>query len=143
MGLIECASSKSIWRAIDYVERDKIVCWEQEGKCYDGIVEGSNVETYKVHVDIEHPKKSTCTCPFATDHKVICKHMLAIYFSAEPKKLEEFYKLVEDEEEQERRWQEEHEKELYRLARNYSKEELVRELVDAWLELEEYRHSRR
>ena len=55
MGLVECASGNSIWRGIDYCERNKVVSWEGKATCFDGIVSGSNGEEYKVHVDVEHP----------------------------------------------------------------------------------------
>ena len=142
MGLIECASNNSIWRAIDYVERDKVICWNTAGDDYDGLVEGSEKQTYKVHVDKNHPRKSTCTCPFAQEHRVICKHMLAIYFSAEPKVLSDFLEEVDRYEREEEERQNRHVRDLYEYARRLSKEELVDELVSAWLEREEYRDSR-
>ncbi|WP_278296961.1 SWIM zinc finger family protein [Butyrivibrio sp. ob235] len=57
-------------------------------------------------MDKEHPRKSSCTCPFAEGRRVICKHMIALYFTAEPKAAEDFLKQVEEwekEEEEERR----------------------------------------
>lgn len=142
MGLIEIASAKSVWRAIDYVEREKVVCWTKHKDTYDGLVEGSNDDTYKVYVDTVHPRKSTCTCPFAQEHRVICKHMLAIYFSGEPKVLENFLQEVEDYEEQERQNAAKHESDLYKATGMMSREELRSELVSAWLELEDYRSQR-
>ena len=56
MGLIECASGNSIWRGIDYCERNKVVSWKGQATSFDGIVSGSNGEEYKVHVDVEHPR---------------------------------------------------------------------------------------
>lgn len=142
MGLIECASVNSIWRGIDYCERNKVVSWEGQDTCFDGIVLGSNGEEYKVHVDVEHPRKSYCNCPHANGKRIVCKHIIAVYFTANPKALEDFQKEVEQYEKEEELMQQKHEDSLWKAARMMSKEELINELVSAWLELEEYRKYR-
>ena len=66
MGLVEIASNNSVWRGMDYYEDKKVIAWEKTGEhTYDGSVSGNEGHTYKVHIDKEHPRKSTCTCPFA------------------------------------------------------------------------------
>ena len=145
MGLIEIAANKSIWRGIDYCKNNKVISWDIrcEGEI-DGVVSGSNSEKYDVHVDEMHPRKSKCNCPFAKDRRVVCKHMIAIYFTAYPDKLTDFLEYVEEQEkewerEEELRW-EEHIQYLYKSAKMVSKKELVEELVSAWIELEERNH---
>lgn len=97
MGLIEIASSKSVWRGMDYYENKKVVSWKQSGdNTYDGIVSGNEGKTYSVHIDKLHPRKSTCNCPFADGRRVICKHMISLYFTAEPKVAKDFLKQVEE-----------------------------------------------
>ena len=43
---------------------------------------------------ILHIKKSFCNCPFAEGNRKVCKHKIAIYFSAFPEKAEEYYKSL-------------------------------------------------
>lgn len=142
MGLIECASVNSIWRGIDYCERNKVVSWEGQDTSFDGIVLGSNGEEYKVHVDVDHPRKASCNCPHANGKRIVCKHIIAVYFTANPKALEDFQKEVEQYEKEEELMQQKHEASLWKAARMMSKEELINELVSAWLEIEEYRRYR-
>ena len=46
-------------------------------------------EVYFVHLDTNHPKKSTCTCPHAAGKSTICKHKVAVYFSIFPEEAQE------------------------------------------------------
>jgi len=85
MGLIEIASSNSVWRGMDYYENKKVISWNKSGDdIYDGIVSGSKGNSYAVHIDKAHPRRSVCNCPFADGRRVVCKHMIALYFTAEP-----------------------------------------------------------
>lgn len=91
MGLLEIASSKSVWRGIDYYKEHKILsCDRVEEGIFDAIVKGSNDENYNVHVDSIHPRKSTCNCPLANGTKTICKHIVAVYISTNPSEAERF-----------------------------------------------------
>ena len=54
----------------------------------EGVVKGS--EEYHVKIDTEHPKKSTCDCAFAHGRRVICKHMVALYFTLYPDEAQAF-----------------------------------------------------
>ncbi|NMB97839.1 MAG: hypothetical protein GYA02_14710 [Clostridiaceae bacterium] len=36
-------------------------------------------------INIVHPRKSKCNCPHADGRRVICKHMIALYFTVFPK----------------------------------------------------------
>lgn len=77
MGLIEIASGNSVWRGMDYYNSKKVESVEKNsGTTYDGTVRGT--ELYHVHIDLEHPRKSSCTCPFDDGRRVICKHMIAL-----------------------------------------------------------------
>ena len=137
MGLIESASSNSLWRGIDYFECKKVISWNKSGdKTYEGVVGGSNNCTYSVHVDKEHPRKSTCTCPFAIGRRVVCKHMIALYFTAEPQAAQDFMQQVQIWEEQEQEREQMHYKELHKYVLSLSKSELQEQLYSALLELE-------
>ena len=106
MGLIDIASGKSIWRGMDYYERMMVSSWKKISDTeYEGTVSGSENNEYQVHIDLEHPRKSKCNCPFAEGRRVICKHMVALYFTAAPGTAEKFLKQVEE-------WEKEEEEEF-------------------------------
>lgn len=97
MGIIEIASNNSVWRGMDYFERKKVISWKKVGQDnYRGIVSGSDGNNYKVQIDKVHPRKPVCNCPFAEGRRVVCKHMMALYFTAEPKAATDFLKEVEE-----------------------------------------------
>ena len=97
---------------------------------YSSIVKGTN--NYNVHLDIEHPRKSSCNCPLANGKSIICMHIVATYFNAFPNEAVSF-------EEEQNRLQEEYEKEQeeeYDKAIKYlnrmSKQELIEELIQVF-----------
>lgn len=140
MGLIEIASGQSVWRGMDYYNNKKVVSWKKSGTdTYDGIVSGSEGNTYTVHIDKAHPRKSVCNCPFADGRRVICKHMIALYFTAEPKAADDFLKEVEKWEAEEEEREQQHYEDLKKYVKSLSKTELQERLLDALVELEESR----
>ena len=66
---------------------------------YFGEVRGSGNNVYHVKIDLNHPKKSTCDCPFANGKKVICKHMIAIDLAIFPEKENQVMQYIEEQEE--------------------------------------------
>lgn len=143
MGLIEIASGKSVWRGMDYYNNKKVISWEKTGDgAYSGIVSGSEDSIYNVHIDKEHPRKSTCDCPFADGRRVVCKHMIALYFTAEPKAAEDFLKKVEEWKAEELEREEQHYGDLERYVKMLSKAELQEQLLDALIQLEEIQNWR-
>ena len=73
MGIVEEAPKKIVWRAIEYYKQNKVLEVHENGKdCYSAIVAGSGKTKYDVFIDVKHPKKCTCTCPFAKENDVIC-----------------------------------------------------------------------
>ena len=140
MGLIEIASGNSVWRGMDYYNNKKVASVEKTSTTtYDGTVKGT--ELYHVHVDLEHPRKSTCTCPFADGRRVICKHMIALYFTAEPKAAEDFLKQVDEWENEEEEEEQRHYDELRDYVNSLSKAELQQLYYDALIELEDRRRN--
>ena len=138
MGLIEIASGKSVWRGMDYYNDKKVISWEKTGdETYSGVVSGSEDNIYNVHINKEHPRKSTCDCPFADGRRVICKHMISLYFTAEPEAAEAFLKEVEAWEAEEAERVEQHYKDLEQYVKTLSKAELQKQLLGALIELEE------
>ena len=139
MGIVEKAPKKIVWRAIEYYKQNKVLEVHEKGKdCYFAIVAGSGKTKYDVFIDVKHPKKYTCTCPFAKENGVICKHMVETFFSVNPDCIVDFEEDVRRySEDKDYRWQKDKEK-LKVFARKMSKEELVDELAECWLELEVY-----
>lgn len=137
MGLIDIASGKSVWRGLDYYERKKVISWERAGtSIYKGRVSGSDGQIYDVEIDKVHPKKSKCNCPFAEGRKVICKHMIALLFTAEPKLAEDFIREVEEYEAEEELREQQRYEELRRYVYSLSKAELQRLYLDALVQQE-------
>ena len=138
MGLIETASNKSLWRGIDYEERGMVKNWTKTGKCsYDGRVKGSDKNVYDVHIETDHPRKSTCTCPFAAGRRAVCKHMIALYFTAEPEAKAAFMKEVEEWEAEEEERHQELLDDIWKYVCSLNKNELREELYKSLVELEE------
>ena len=141
MGLIEMASGSSVWRGMDYYERKMVCSWKKTGEeAYDGVVSGSEGNKYSVHIDKVHPRKSSCNCPFAEGRRVICKHMIALLFTAEPKTAEDFLRQVEKWEQEEKERERLHYKELREYVNSLSKKELQERLYEALVELEDIRN---
>ena len=141
MGLVEIASENSVWRGIDYCNNKKVLSWYKSGSQeYKGRVSGSDNAVYDVCIDKEHPRKSTCTCPFAEGRRVVCKHMIALLFTAEPKAKEDFLDEVERWEAEEEQREQEHYNDLKKYVKSLSKSELQIQLLNALIQLEERRY---
>ena len=142
MGVIELASNNSVWRGMDYYENKKVLSWNKvENGIYEGIVSGQEDRNYSVHIDKIHPRKSTCNCPFADGRRVICKHMIALYFTAEPNVAQDFLRQVEKWEQEEEQREQEYYQELRKYVNSLSKVELQERLYDALVELEDRRNN--
>ena len=138
MGLIETASANSVWRGMDYYEAKKVISWERTGTfAYDGVVSGSEGNKYTVHIETNHPRRSTCNCPFAEGRRVVCKHMIALYFTAVPNAADDFLRQVEEWEAEEQEREKQHYEDLRKYVNQLSKAELRERLYDALVELEE------
>ena len=141
MGLIDLASSNSLWRGIDYYQSKNVKKIKKiSDDEYNSIVSGT--EEYNVHIDINHPRKSTCTCPFATGRRVICKHMVATFFTIYPEEAERIIKEEQEYEEAEERLFEEHLKEVKEYVNGLTDDEvrtaLIDKLMDEWYD-DDYR----
>ena len=135
MGLIDLASSNSLWRGIDYYQSKNVKKIKKiSDDEYNSIVSGT--EEYNVHIDINHPRKSTCTCPFAAGRRVICKHMVATFFTIYPLEAERIIKEEQEYEEAEERLFEEHLEEVKEYVNGLTDDEvraaLIDKLMDEW-----------
>ncbi len=141
MGLIEVASGNSVWRGMDYYKGKKVDSWNCAGQgIYDGVVSGSGNNKYVVHIEKLHPRKSTCNCPFADGRRVVCKHMIALYFTAEPQAAIDFLEEVKRWEEEDALREQEHYEDLKQYVKSLSKVELQEQLLNALVQLEERRN---
>ena len=84
MSILTKASWKSRSRGYDYYIKNKVLsCKEISNIEYEGTVQGSAEEPYKVRINLEKTMSSSCNCPFANGRK-ICKHMVAIFYTVFP-----------------------------------------------------------
>ncbi len=107
MSIFTSASGKSVYRGYDYFLKNKVSNLVKISDIeYEALVQGSEEKPYKVHLNISKPKTSVCDCPFANGRR-ICKHMMAVYFTAFPDEAEDYkrqleeYKAEEEQREQE------------------------------------------
>ncbi len=71
------------------------------------MVRDSGQKHYDVFINLEHPRKSKCNCPHSDGKRIICKHMIALYFSAYPNEAKKYYEdVIKHQEEEERRQEE-------------------------------------
>ncbi len=119
------ASRKSLWRGYEYFSSNNVILHTETGEGqYDGKVKGSGVMVYSVHIDLNHPRKSKCSCPFAEGRRVICKHMIALYFTVFPKEAKGLIREEEECELEEEELQEDLENSLIECIERLSKREL-------------------
>lgn len=110
MGLIECTSGASLWRGYYYYQDKKVKNLQKiDDAQYAADVDGTRSEPYKVHIDVAHPRKSKCNCPHADGKRIVCKHMMAVYFTVFPNEAQRIY----DEEIAYQEEAEKHEEEIY------------------------------
>ena len=108
--LVHLASNASFNRGLGYYQGKAVLNGEESGNgLYKGQVSGSQDKIYDVVININHPRKSVCTCPFAAGRQVICKHMVALYFFHFPQQAEavlaEWEEEAREKEERYREWE--------------------------------------
>ena len=94
MSIFNKASNSSYWRGFDYYEDNLVLDLKKISEdIYTAKVEGT--KTYDVVVDLNHPLKSSCSCPFTEGNHKICKHMIAVAFSVCPDEVKKANKIRE------------------------------------------------
>ena len=131
MGLINIASGNSTWRGLDYYKENKVSNYKKtsDSEC-EGIVNGSNGKKYNVFINMEHTKKKKCDCPHAKDKRIICKHIVALYFTAFPDEVDKFLKEVEEAEKEYKAYEEELYNKTIKYINSMSKNELKEALIE-------------
>lgn len=138
MGLKELSSYKSLWRGYNYYIQGKVVEVKKlSNDEFDVKVSNDENKIYNIHLDVNHPRKSTCNCPHADGRRIICKHMVASYFTIFPEEAKEYIEEVEryEKEEEERyqnslKLQEERIKDIKKYVNKLSKNELKEKLIE-------------
>ena len=132
---VSLASAESAWRGYDYYKRNKVLTVEPCGEAqYKGRVSGSNENVYDVRIGLKHPRlDSKCTCPHALGRRLICKHMVALYFAAFPDKAESYYSEQLRYAEECEQWEQEMSDALNKALSKMTKSEL-RDALESLLE---------
>ena len=132
MGLLECASGASIWRGYDYYEEKKVLSMDEiDPGIFSATVSGSSDNTYSVELHMKHPRKSKCNCPLADGKRIICKHIVATYFTILPGEAKRFYEEAMAYQEEEERRNEELTDKVCHYVRHMKKAELQEALLQA------------
>ena len=143
MGLLECASGASIWRGYDYYKDNKVFDVENaDENIFCAKVSGSRKNPYAVEIHIDHPRKSKCNCPHADGKRIICKHMMAVYFTVFPDEAESFYnEAMAYQEEEEKRAEELYDK-VKRFVWKMKKDEAQQALLELLFDGSEWQFNR-
>lgn len=143
MGILECASGASVWRGYEYYQEKKVMSLEViEANIFSAKVSGNSSTPYSVEVHVDHPRKSKCNCPHADGKRIVCKHIVAAYFTAFPEEAEAFYAEVMAYQEEEERRQEDLPNKIYHCVRRMKKNELQEELLRLLFEGPEWQLER-
>ena len=143
MSLIDLASGASAWRGYNYYKDGKVLrCLRTEEARYEGEVSGSNGEVYHVRLDLEHPRRSECTCPHAAGKRIVCKHQVALYFTAFPEEAEKYYREVIEAEEEAERERVRQETAVIERVRKMKKSELQDALLELLFDGPEWQYER-
>lgn len=90
MSLLTKASQKSRCRGYEYFIDKKVLSCDKISDCeYEGTVQGTKAEPYKVRINLEKTLSSICDCPFANGRK-ICKHMIAVFYTVFPDEAQKY-----------------------------------------------------
>ncbi len=128
MGIISSASGSSCWRGLDYYKTKKVKDVKKISDIeYTSIVSGNKV--YNVYLNLKNPRKSTCNCPLADGKRIICKHIVATYFSVVPGSAKEFESEQNRLQEEYEEYQENEYKNAIKFINKMSKKELIEELI--------------
>lgn len=143
MSLLSCASGTSIWRGYDYYKEQKVTAYDcLTDSQYMGIVRGSEGALYTTTIDLLHPRRSKCNCPHADGRRIICKHMIALFFTIYPDEAEQFYNdAIKAEEDAEEYENEVYEKVVKRIM-HMKKADLQQTLLDLLLTGPEWQYDR-
>lgn len=142
MSILSVASGQSVYRGYEYFKEQKVSQVESVAEyVVQAKVAGSNGSYYDVKIDIEHPRKSKCNCPHADGKRVICKHIVATFFTVRPWEAKKYIEELEAYWEEEELRQEEQEEKLIRYVHSMKKSELQQALLQLLFEGPEWQYD--
>lgn len=134
MSLLSASSEMSRWHGYEYSKAKKVSNIQKIGETrYSSVVTGSENTPYSVTIDLDHVRQSSCTCPHAAGRRVICKHMIATFFTIFPDEAAQYYADVLQAEEDWEYYQEELSEKLIKYVKGLQKKEaqaLLLELLE-------------
>ena len=145
MNILTLSSNKSLWKGYQYYVENLVshINWINDTE-FNAEVSNGEDKIYQVHLDITHPRKSTCNCPYADGRMIICKHKIATYFTIFPEEARAYIEEVEAyEEESKKRYQaylkeqEKHFQEIKNYVYHLSKQELREQLINCLISEED------
>lgn len=143
MGIIDLASGRSVYRGYEYFKAKKVIHSENiDDSVFVGKVSGSGENCYDVTVDTVHPRKSHCNCPHANGKRIVCKHMVAVYFTAFPLEAEKYITDLENYWREEETLQQEREEHLIQYIGKMKKSELQQALLQILFDGPEWQYDR-
>ena len=142
MGILEFTSSASLWRDYDYFKEKRVLqITETNDACYKALVSGNSDTPYQVEINIAHPRKSTCNCPHADGKRIICKHMVAVYFTVRPFEAERIYREAIQWQQEEEQRQEEEADRLVKKVHSMKKNEVCQALLELLFDGPEWQYD--
>lgn len=130
MSLLSCTSNQSAWRGYHYYLNRKVQSVKRISSTqFQGTVSGSDGKTYDVFIDVEHPRLSSCTCPHAAEKQIVCKHQIALFFSAFPLEATKYYKEATEHEREQEQLYEEQENQVIDCVDNMTRDQLQQVLL--------------
>ena len=131
MSLLTCASNASAWRGYHYFKVNKVQNFDVlSDNQFMGLVRGSNGELYTATIDVAHPRKSKCNCPHAEGKRIVCKHMIALFFTVFPEEAENFYNEAMGYQKEAERCEEELQEKVIHYVAHMKKAELQQALLN-------------
>ena len=131
MSVLTTASGKSLWFGYEYYTEKRVKNIKQiNDDEYVANVCGSENNVYEVKINIDHLRKSSCNCPHAKGRRVICKHIVALFFTLFPKEAKEYIKLVEENEKEIEEREERRYNDIVKYVKSLSKAELQNALIN-------------
>ena len=131
MALLDCANKTTVWNGFECYDNGKVLSKMKIGVMYRCVVSDDDSNEYTVEMNPIHPRKSKCSCPRAKGKYVICKHVVAAYFSVFPMEAKKYgAKSMNCE-----KIKDIQEDELYLKIQNYVREMKKSELQSALLQL--------
>lgn len=109
---------------------------------YKATVSGSGKTPYAVELRIDYPRKSKCNCPHANGRRIICKHIVAAYFTVRPDEADAFYTEQMAYAEEEERRKEELCQRVNQYVWKMKKSELQQALLELLLDGPEWQYDR-